>query len=152
MREIAMLKSLACSLFLTLASFASMADDGTQTKEVSANDVRAVRAVVEAQLKALAAEQSAQAFSYASPAIRSQFHDAAKFAEMVRRSYPMLIRPASISFMRPEANEGAITQAVQFRDREGNFWRAVYELQRQPDKSWRINGCAVAPDDDSSTT
>ena len=59
------------------------------------------------------------------------------------------------SFMRPEASEGAtttITQAVQFRDREGNFWRAVYELELQPDKSWRINGCAVAPDDDSLTT
>lgn len=147
-----MLKSLACSLFLTIASFASMADGGTPSDEVSASDVRAVRAVVEAQLKALADDKPARAFSYASPAIKSQFSDAAKFSEMVHRSYPMLIRPASISFMRPEANEGAIMQAVQFRDREGNFWRAVYELQRQPDKTWRINGCAVAPDDDSSTT
>jgi hypothetical protein len=132
-----------------------LADGNSPADQVSASDARAVRAVVEAQLKALAAEESAQAFSYASPAIKSQFHDAATFAEMVRRAYPMLIRPASISFMRPEAGKGAtttITQAVQFRDREGNFWRAVYELERQPDKSWRINGCAVAPDDDSLTT
>jgi len=149
------IKSLVCSLLLTLASSAAMADGNSPADQVSASDARAVRAVVEAQLKALAAEEAAQAFSYASPAIKSQFHDAATFAEMVRRSYPMLIRPASISFMRPEASEGAtttITQAVQFRDREGNFWRAVYELELQPDKSWRINGCAVAPDDDSLTT
>jgi len=149
------IKSLICSLLLTLASSAAMADGNSPADQVSASDARAVRAVVEAQLKALAAEESAQAFSYASPAIKSQFHDAATFAEMVRRAYPMLIRPASISFMRPEASEGAtatITQAVQFRDREGNFWRAVYELELQPDKSWRINGCAVAPDDDSLTT
>jgi len=149
------IKSLVCSLLLTLASSAALADGNSPADQVSASDARAVRAVVEAQLKALAAEESAQAFSYASPAIKSQFHDAATFAEMVRRAYPMLIRPASISFMRPEAGEGATTtiiQAVQFRDREGNFWRAVYELERQPDKSWRINGCAVAPDDDSLTT
>jgi len=148
-------KSLVCALLLTLASSAAMADGNSRADQVSASDARAVRAVVEAQLKALAAEESVQAFSYASPAIKSQFHDAATFAEMVRRSYPMLIRPASISFMRPEASERAtttITQAVQFRDREGNFWRAVYELELQPDKSWRINGCAVAPDDDSLTT
>jgi hypothetical protein len=149
------IKSLVCSLLLTLASSAAMADGSALADQVSASDARAVRAVVEAQLRALAAEEAAQAFSYASPAIKSQFHDAATFAEMVRRAYPMLIRPASISFMRPEASGGAtttITQAVQFRDREGNFWRAVYELELQPDKSWRINGCAVAPDDDSLTT
>jgi len=150
------IKSLVCALLLlTIASSAAMADGNSRADQVSASDARAVRAVVEAQLKALAAEESAQAFSYASPAIKSQFHDAATFAEMVRRSYPMLIRPASISFMRPEASEVATTtiiQAVQFRDREGNFWRAVYELELQPDMSWRINGCAVAPDDDSLTT
>lgn len=146
-----MIKSLVCSLLLT-ASLASMADGSVRPEELSASDVRAVRAVVEAQLKALADDKPAQAFFYASPAIRSQFNDAATFSEMVRRSYPMLIRPASISFFRPEANEGTIIQAVQFRDRDGNFWRAVYEMQLQPDMSWRINGCMVVPDDDSSTT
>jgi len=146
-----MLKSLVCSLLLT-ASLASMADGKVRPEELSVSEVRAVRAVVEAQLKALADDMPVQAFSYASPAIKSQFHDAATFADMVRRSYPMLIRPASISFFRPEASDGTIIQAVQFRDREGNFWRAVYELQLQPDMSWRINGCMVAPDDDSSTT
>lgn len=146
-----MLKSLVCSLLLAV-SLASLAEDSSRPEELSASDVRAVRAVVEAQLKALAADSPAQAFFYASPAIKSQFHDAAAFAEMVRRSYPMLIRPASISFFRPVPSDGAIIQAVQFRDRDGNFWRAVYEMQLQPDMSWRINGCAVAPDDDSMTT
>jgi hypothetical protein len=151
-RETAMLKSLACSLVLIFAPLAALADGAPPPEEVSASEARAVRAVVEAQLKALAAENSAQAFSYASPAIKSQFHDATAFAAMVRRNYPMLIRPSAISFFRPEASDGAITQAVHFRDAEGHLWRAVYELQRQPDQSWRINGCAVAADDDASTT
>jgi hypothetical protein len=147
-----MLKSLFCSFCLFIAPFIAAAEGGLQPQEVSASEAKSVRAVVEGQLKALAADQSAQAFAYASPAIQSQFHDAAGFADMVRSSYPMLIRPASISFFRPEAHEGEVLQAVHFRDHDGNLWRAVYELQRQPDQSWRINGCVVAPDNDASTT
>jgi Domain of unknown function (DUF4864) len=141
-----MLKSLICGCFIAVASLACLAD------EVSAADRRAVRAVVEAQLKALAADDSAQAFAHASPAIQKQFRDAATFMTMVRSAYPMVIRPAATSFFMPEAGEGVILQRTQFRDRDGKLWRALYELQRQPDKSWRINGCIVAPDDDASTT
>ena len=119
---------------------------------VSAGDSRAVRAVVEAQLKALADDRAEQAFSYAAPAIRQQFGDAEIFMAMVRQNYAMLIRPRSVSYFRPEGVGGVITQGVQFRDAEGRLWRAVYELQRQGDKRWRISGCAVAPGDESSTT
>jgi hypothetical protein len=147
-----MLKSVLCSLFLSFSSFVSLADGAAPSEEISASESRAMRAVVEAQLKALASDQPAEAFAYATPAIRERFHDAATFAEMVRRSYPMLIKPASIGFIRPEASDGIVVQGVQIHDRDGKFWRALYELQRQPDQSWRINGCVVAPDDDSSTT
>jgi Domain of unknown function (DUF4864) len=111
-----------------------------------------VRAVVEAQLKALADDRAEQAFSYAAPAIRQQFGDAQVFMAMVRQSYAMLIRPSSVSYFRPEGGGGVITQVVQFRDAEGRLWRAVYELQRQSDKRWRISGCAVVPGDESSIT
>ena len=147
-----MLKSFVCWCFLTISAFACLADGGSVANAVSAGDRRAVRAVVEAQLKALAADDSAQAFAYASPAIQKQFRDAVAFMNMVRRAYPMVIRPAATSFFVPEAGEGVILQRIQFRDRAGNLWHALYELQRQPDKSWRINGCVVAPDDDTSTT
>lgn len=119
---------------------------------VGAADSRAVRAVVEAQLKALAEDRAERAFSYAAPAIRQQFGDAKVFMAMVRQSYAMLIRPRSVSYFRPEGEGGVITQGVQFRDAEGRLWRAVYELQRQSDKRWRINGCAVLPGDESSIT
>jgi hypothetical protein len=146
------IKRLVFTLFLAFASVATWADGAGHPDEVSPGDGRAVRAVVEAQLQALAGEDAALAFGYASPAIRGQFGDAAAFAAMVRHNYPMLIRPASISFFRAVAGDGVVFQAVQFRDREGNFWRAIYELQRQPDRNWRINGCAVAPDEEPSTT
>ncbi len=147
-----MFKSLVCALFLTFTSFAALADDGPRSGDVSSADARAVRAVVEAQLKAFAADDAVQAFSHASPAIQKQFGDAATFTRMVRRTYPMLIRPTSISFYRPLAAESVIKQAVLFRDAEGRAWRADYQLQRQADQRWRIEGCQVVPSDNTSTT
>ena len=135
-----------------LAACAVLLASTAHAETVSAADSRAVRAVVEAQLKALSADRAEQAFSYAAPAIRQQFGDAKVFMAMVRQSYAMLISPRSVSYFRPEGVGGVITQGVQFRDADGRLWRAVYELQRQSDKRWRISGCAVAPADESSTT
>ena len=147
-----MLKSLLCALFLSFTALATLADDALRPAEVSPADARAVRSVVEAQLKALAADDAPQAFSHASPAIQKQIGDAAAFARMVRMAYPMLIRPVSISFYRPLASASVITQSVMFRDAEGRVWRADYLLQRQADQRWRIEGCQVVRSDDASTT
>ena len=147
-----MLKSWLCALILIAASLGARADGATSAPELPVSDVHAVRATVEAQLKALAADDAALAFSYAVPAIQSQFQDPATFAAMVRQSYPMLIRPRSVSFYQPELRQGIVIQAVRFRDGEGRYWRAVYQLQLQPDKRWRIGGCVVGADDDASTT
>lgn len=147
-----MFRSMLCVLLLGLASFAALADGPVRAAEVSASDGRAVRAVIGAQLKALGGARPADAFNYATPAIRQRFGDAASFAEMVRSRYPMLIRPAAIGFSRPQAAPGAIVQGVQLRDRDGQAWRAVYELQREPGRGWRINGCVVEPDDASAST
>ena len=119
---------------------------------VPAPDARAVREVIEAQLQALAADDAVRAFSYASPTIRSQFGDAATFMAMVRSGYPMVLRPAATAFFQPEAADGVLLQVVQLRDRNGRAWLATYEVQRQPDGRWRINGCAVQADHDKSST
>ena len=120
--------------------------------DVNDADARAVREVVQAQLNALAADDATQAFAQASTAIQRQFQDAAGFARMVRGAYPMLIRPASTSFYRPSADGPIVNQPVMFRDAEGRYWRADYQLQRQADRRWRIEGCRVAPADAASTT
>jgi len=122
-------------------------------EEVEAEDRRAVRTEIEAQLKAFAAGDAEGAYAHASSAIRSQFKDATTFMAMVRTTYPMLIRPASTGFLLPEWGAGGvILQGVQIRDRAGHYWRALYEMQRQSDRRWRINGCAVVEDDDASRT
>jgi hypothetical protein len=149
--EDANMRALAQGLLMTVMTFASLAGDAVGTAGVSSDDARAVRSVVEAQLKALAADDAALAFSYASPSIRMQFGNASNFITMVRQGYPMLIRPAATEFFRPEAVEDGVMQLVHLRDQDGRSWLATYQMQRQPDRSWRINGCVVESGDRESS-
>lgn len=111
-------------------------------------DASAIRRVIEAQLDAFAADDAERAFSYASTGIRAQFGDATTFMAMVRGGYPMVVRPAAVSFYVPQAPARASApdtarQDVQFRDREGRLWLATYLMERQSGASWRISGCTV---------
>ena len=121
-------------------------------------DARAVRQVVQAQLDAFAANDAERAFSYASAAIRTRFGDAATFMAMVHSAYPMVVRPATVSFFQPQADGAAdrapssVRQAVRLRDGEGQLWMATYLLERQPGNGWRISGCVVVPDSGKSMT
>ena len=121
-------------------------------------DARAVRKVVEAQLEAFAADDAERAFSYASPSIRARFGDAGQFMAMVHGVYPMVLRPAAVSFFLAQAEGGTerskvtVRQAVQLRDREGRLWMATYLLERQAGTGWRINGCVVVADSAKSLT
>ena len=135
-----------------LAPLPARAAEAAAPALVKAGDARAVRAVVEAQLSAFANDDPERAFAYASPAIRSQFGDAARFMAMVQGGYPMVVRPAATAFFQPEAVDGGVIQVVQLRDRAGRAWLATYLLAQQGDRSWRIEGCTVAPDTGKSST
>ncbi len=116
-------------------------------------DAKAVRAVVEAQLRAMADGDAERAFSYAAPAIRNQFGDAQRFMAMVAGSYPMVIRPAATVFFQPTVDgDGHVLQVVQLRDASGKRWRASYLMARQDDGPWRIAGCVVVADSSAGTT
>ena len=91
-------------------------------------------------------------FAFASAANRAQVGDSAKLMSVVLAGYPMLAQPAATSFFVPEWADGAVLQRVQLKDRAGRLWTAAYQLQRQADATWRINGCAVAPDSGNSST
>lgn len=113
---------------------------------VPERDAHDIRAVIEAQLAAFHADDAERAFSYASPAIRAQFVVADYFLAMVRGSYPVVYRPQTLAFMLAEVIDGATIQRVRMTDRSGTAWIAIYRMQQQPDRSWRIDGCVLARD------
>ena len=131
--------------FSVLAVLCCLGIHPVQAAPASAADTKAVRLVIQSQLNAFAADDATRAFSYAAPAIRTQFGDAEHFMAMVRAGYPMVYRPGAVSFFKPELIGSVMVQMVKFSDLAGAEWVATYRLQRQRNKSWRISACEIAP-------
>lgn len=129
---------------LCILAFAIVPLQALSQGAVSPGDARAVREVIEAQLDAFRRDDGERAFALATTGIRDVFGTAQKFMEMVRRSYPVVYRPRSVLFEAPVLVEGQVVQPVRMTDEEGRGWVAIYPMQRQPDGSWRTNGCQLS--------
>lgn len=101
---------------------------------------QAIVAVISAQLSAFQRDDGAGAFAYASPTIRRKFGTVENFMAMVRSGYPADYRPAEVAFLETRVENGMTVQLVRLLGPDGRSVVAAYEMQRQPDGSWRING------------
>lgn len=110
-------------------------------------EVQQVRAVIAAQLKAFAEDDAQAAFDTATPEMRKVIGNPDRFLAAVRGSYPMVYHPAAFGFLPPEVDKGQVLQPVTIRDADDKTWLALFSLERQPDRSWRIAGCIVAEND-----
>ncbi|MEY4749243.1 MAG: hypothetical protein RIQ60_1457 [Pseudomonadota bacterium] len=137
------LRQAAASLFLWASLV--LAADAASAHHLPEADARAVRVVVQSQIDAMAQDDGETAFSYATPEVQRKFGNPSSFMTMVRHGYPMVIRPRQVAFQRALSDNDTVIQGVYLRDSVGLNWLASYELQRQPDGSWRISGCVVHP-------
>jgi len=62
---------------------------------------------------------------------------------MVRSGYQPVYRPKGVVFQDPSAIPNGWNQPVMVIGPDGRTYIALYEMQRQPDGSWRINGCQL---------
>ena len=76
--------------------------------------------------------------------VREAIGSSGRFLAMVRGAYPMVYRPSSVSFHKPEEDDGAVLQLVEIKDERAKSWLALFALEQQPDHTWRISGCVVA--------
>jgi hypothetical protein len=106
-------------------------------------DEQQISTVVQSQLSAFAKDDAAAAFSYAAPNIRKQLGNASNFMDMVRNRYEVIYRPSSVVLFKPQGEGAQAILKVQLTDDAGALWIAIYTLQRQKNKSWRISGCVV---------
>jgi hypothetical protein len=137
---LALLRSTTRALALATALGSAVA------AEPPKDEVARIRDVVQQQLRAFASDDAARAFALADPGIRSKFDSAEQFMAMVREHYPMVHRPASVLFLKPESDGAMAWQRVRMTDSAGAAWLVTYLLQRQQDKAWRISACLVVPD------
>ena len=131
-------------MMAVLAVFAAV-PVGTQTSDA---DQAAIRQVIQSQIAAFQKDDGPTAYGYASPTIQQKFINPEVFMEMVRTGYPAVYHPRTVEFRDLKVESGRLLQEVFVVGPDGSPALAIYEMQRQPDGSWRINGCWLtgAPD------
>jgi hypothetical protein len=113
--------------------------------ELADTEREAIRRVIIAQIEAFQADDGIQAFLYAAPTIRQQFKSVGNFMRMVRSSYHVVYRPRGVVFGDLTEMQGFPAQAVFLMAQTGEIVKAVYLMQQQPSKDWRIAGCFLIP-------
>lgn len=144
------------ALVLVLLAWLSVAPvpaatDGAPSGAPDAADMAAIRAVIQGQLNAFRADDASQAFAYASPAIQSIFKNPDTFLSMVRTTYQPVYRPREVEFRDLVPVEGRWTQRVLVVGPDGVPVVAQYVMERQPDGTWRIDGCVFEQTNESTT-
>ena len=127
------------------------ATDPVPSAPPDAGDVAAIRAVIQGQLDAFRLDNAGQAFAYASPAIQSIFKSPDAFLSMVKSSYQPVYRPREVEFRDLVPVEGRWTQRVLVVGPDGVPIVAQYVMERQPDGSWRIDGCVFEQTNEATT-
>jgi hypothetical protein len=134
---------LAAALGLTLLWCApALADEA-----LGADAEAAIHQVIAGQLDALSHEDGAGAFRFASPGIQARFGDAPHFLDMVRQAYPVIMSPHSVNFAGLASADGHVVQKVELIGRSGISAVALYEMEHEPDGSWKIAGCTLIESD-----
>lgn len=108
---------------------------------LSGGDWRAIQAVIAKQMSAFRLDDGDVAFGLASPGVRQVFESADNFMEMVRAEYGAVYRPRTYRFLKPAILDGEPVQPVEVIALDGAVSIAVFSMERQPNRSWRISGC-----------
>jgi hypothetical protein len=130
-------------VFLCFSLFAAPA----RAAETAAPEARAL---IERQLDAFAHDDAEGAYALAAPGIKAIFTDSETFLTMVREKYAPVYRHHSVEFGAVAEDGDKIEQALTIVDEDNNVWNAIYYLARQPDGTWRTNGCVLTKSTQSS--
>lgn len=101
-----------------------------------------IRATIQNQFDAFKADDFATAFTFASPGLQSLFQTPQNFGRMVTQGYPMVWRPAQVTYLELRDQEGTFFQTVEIKDAEGRVHYLEYRMQQTPE-GWRINGVQI---------
>ncbi|MDM9628026.1 DUF4864 domain-containing protein [Rhizobium sp. S152] len=124
---------------------------GALTTARAQDPIETSRAMIEAQIKAFLKDDPETAYSYAAPGIKALYPDKNVFFAMVKKSYEPVYHPGNYAFGRSRSiDDGAmIYQEVLISGRDDKDWTAIYQVSRQPDGSYKINGVQILPNTDS---
>jgi hypothetical protein len=112
---------------------------------------KAIQGVISDQMAAFRRNDAQAAFDDATPFIQDRFQQPDIFMQVVRNGYAPVYRPQQVEFRDLVQAEGGLEQRVFVIGPDGRAYLAHYQMQHQPDGSWKINGCILEPLSDQST-
>ena len=127
-----MLRIVFAFALATLVSFAPKAD----AQEAD------IQGVITQQIEAFKADDFATAFSFAHPRIQGIFRNPGNFGRMVTQGYPMVWRPADVSYLPLRQENGLTFQDVEIIDQKGKVFLLEYSMAETAD-GWRIAGVRI---------
>ena len=98
-----------------------------------------IEGVIGNQIEAFKADNFVEAFEFASPNIRGMFRTPENFGRMVTQGYPMVWRPAEVTYLELREENGTYRQKVQIVDSEGRVHVLDYSML-DTENGWKING------------
>jgi hypothetical protein len=106
----------------------------------AAEPVDTVQDIIQNQINAFLNDDAKTAYSFASPTIRGKFATEDAFFDMVKKGYAPVYRPGNFAFGRSKVQGDMVVQEVLISGPDGKDWTALYQLLKQPDGSYKING------------
>jgi len=129
---------------------AGFALSSARAETLGDGDRAVIQSLINGQIDAFRHDDGAAAYGFASPTIQGYFPTVDAFMGMVKNGYPPVYRPQSVTFGPLVDTELGPLQKVFITGPDGKSYIAVYSMQRQPDGTWKINGCSLLQDDTPS--
>lgn len=109
------------------------------------------QSLIQGQIEAFLHDDAATAYSFAAPGIKALFPDKDIFFAMVKKSYQPVYHPGNYAFGRSRSidNGAVVYQEVLITGTDDKDWTAIYQVTRQPDGSYKINGVQIVPNTES---
>ncbi|GGX59338.1 hypothetical protein GCM10007385_30550 [Tateyamaria omphalii] len=98
-----------------------------------------IEGVIASQIEAFKADDFTLAFTFAAPSIRGIFRTPENFGRMVTQGYPMVWRPADVTYLDLREEAGTYVQTVRIEDTDGVTHFLAYSMVETGD-GWKISG------------
>lgn len=98
-----------------------------------------IEGVIGSQIEAFQADDFVGAFEFAHSNIRNIFRTPENFGRMVTQGYPMVWRPAEVTYLELREVEGDLWQKVRIVDGKGAVHLLDYRMKQTSD-GWKISG------------
>jgi Domain of unknown function (DUF4864) len=133
------------ALVLLLSPLQALAGERSRFGELTDVDWNDMQQIITLQLAAFESDDDVAAFSHASFAIKRRFRTPENFLATVKLTYPAIYRPRAVEFLGHYIYRGFPYQRLQVVAPDGTVLEAHYKMQRERDRSWKIDGCTLKP-------